>query len=182
MSYLPVFASPCPACPLSPCSCLSLSPTCPATIVVCLNEAYMSYLLPVLVLPVPCPLAPVSLSLLPVRPQLWSVSMRRTCHISCQSLSCLSPVPLLLSLSLSYLSGHIVVCLNEVADKGPSPGQSSGTAQLKRHILFSYISVQRPNPKKNMVYGTLYVEVDYYNPTLCPLQSRLQHLPWVTLC
>ncbi len=34
---------------------------------------------------------------------------------------------------------------------------------------------QRPNPKKNMVYVTLYAEVDY-NLTLCPLRSRLQHI------
>ncbi len=30
---------------------------------------------------------------------------------------------------------------------------------------------QRPNPKKNMVYGTL-----DYNLTLCRIQSRLQHI------
>ncbi len=33
----------------------------------------------------------------------------------------------------------------------------------------------RPNPKKNMVYGAHYAGVDY-NLTLCPLQSRLQHI------
>jgi hypothetical protein len=111
---------------------------------------------------------------------LWSVSMRRTCYVisvcPCKSLSCLSSVPLLLSLPLSYLSGHIVVCLNEVSDKGAAPGQSSGTAQLKTHLI-SHISVQRPNLKKNMVYGTLYAEVDY-NITLCPLKSRLHGQPY----
>ncbi len=36
------------------------------------------------------------------------------------------------------------------------------------------LQVLRPNPKNNMVYGTL-AGVDY-NLTLCPLQSRLQHI------
>ncbi len=38
-----------------------------------------------------------------------------------------------------------------------------------------YQAFQRPNPKKNMVYGTLR-RGDDYNLTLCPLQSRLQHI------
>jgi hypothetical protein len=155
MSFLSVLASPCPACPLSPCSCLplsylsghivvclneahmschiclslsclSLSCLSPVPlllslslsylsgyIVVCLNEAYMSchicLSLPVFVLPVPCPLAPVSLS--PTWPAtLWSVSMRRTCHVisayPCKSLSCLSSVPLLLSPSVLPVRPH----------------------------------------------------------------------------
>ncbi len=35
--------------------------------------------------------------------------------------------------------------------------------------------LQRPNPKKNMVYGVPYVGSDY-NLTLCPFQSQLQHI------
>jgi hypothetical protein len=174
-------ASPCPACPLSPCSCLSHSLSyLSGHIVVCLNEAYMlcgiscqsltclssvPLLLSPSLIPVrlhcglasmrrtcyvisACPCKSLSClssvplllspSLIPVRLHCGLVSMRRTCYVisacPCKSLSCLSSVPLLLSLPLSYLSGHIVVCLDEVADKGTAPGQSSGTAQLKGHI------------------------------------------------
>jgi hypothetical protein len=43
--------------------------------------------------------------------------------------------------------------------------------------------VQRPNPKKNMVYGTQCRNWLWYDPTVCPLQSRLQHIYHeATLC
>jgi hypothetical protein len=106
------------ACPCQSLSCLSSvpfllspAPTCPAT----LWSVSMRRSCHVISA---CPCHSLScLSCVPVRPQLWSVSMRRTCYVisafPCQSLSCLSSVPLPLSLPLSYLSGHIVVCLNE---------------------------------------------------------------------
>jgi hypothetical protein len=133
----------------------------------------MSFL-SVLASPCPaCPLAPVSLS--PTCPAtLCSVSMRCTCLPIPASPCPACPLSPCSCLPLSYLSGHIVICLSEVSHKGAGPGQSSGTAQLKTHLI-SHISVQRPNLKKNMVYGTLYAEVDY-NITLCPLNdSSIYH-------
>ncbi len=46
--------------------------------------------------------------------------------------------------------------------------------KLQQAQLSPAFFVQRPNPKKNMVYGT-HAGVDY-NITLSPLQSRLQHI------
>ncbi len=42
-------------------------------------------------------------------------------------------------------------------------------------INFLKIPALRPNPKKNMVYGTL-CRSWLYNLTICPLQSRLQYI------
>jgi hypothetical protein len=60
---------------------------------------------------------------------------------------------------------------------GYKPGsQSSDNRLLERSQSSDDRRSQRPNPKKNMVYGTLCRTGFDYNLTLCPLQSRLQHI------
>ncbi len=65
------------------------------------------------------------------------------------------------------------------------PENSNNSCQPLTSDIFMVfcLEILRPNPKKNMVYGTLCQSsrVDY-NLTLCPLYSTPTHLLWATLC